>query len=93
MAEAEERLKKSFQEQYGRSLLFTIKGHKDFNLRRHKRERGGGGGCQSDPTLSIVLALNFCSLTDCQKFWYNCSLFVNTSFDLNYVTSQLMASS
>ena len=28
------------------------------------------------------LALNFCSLTDCQKLWYNCSLFVNTTFKL-----------
>ena len=32
---------------------------------------------------SIFLALNFCSLTDCQKLWHNCSLFVNTSFDTN----------
>ena len=43
--------------------------------------RGGGGG-QIDP-LSIFLALNCCSLTDCQKLWHNCSLFVNTSFDTN----------
>ena len=28
-------------------------------------------------------ALNFCSLTDCQKLWHNCSLFVNTYFDTN----------
>ena len=37
---------------------------------------------QIDPP-SIFLALNFCSLTDCQKLWHNCSLFVNTSFDTN----------
>ena len=42
--------------------------------------RGGGG--QSEPP-SIFLALNFCSLTDYQKPWHNCSLFVNTSFDYN----------
>ena len=41
-----------------------------------------GGGGQIDPP-SIFLALNFCSLTDCQKLWHNCSLFVNTSFDIN----------
>ena len=44
--------------------------------------RGGGGGGQSDPP-SFILALNFCSLTDCQKLWHNCSFFVNTSFDIN----------
>ena len=42
----------------------------------------GGGGVKLTPP-SIFLALNFCSLTDCQKLWYNCSLFVNTSFDTN----------
>ena len=31
----------------------------------------------------VLLALNFCSSTDCQKLWHNCSLFVNTSFDTN----------
>ena len=35
------------------------------------------------PPPSIFLALNFCSLTDYKKTWHNCSLFVNTSFDLN----------
>ena len=40
------------------------------------------GGGQIDPP-SIFLALNFYSLTDCQKLWHNCSLFVNTSFDTN----------
>ena len=54
--------------------------------------RGGGscsfnprsleGGGQLDPP-SIFLALNFCSWTDCQKLWHNCSLFVNTSFNTN----------
>ena len=47
---------------------------------------GGGGWGQIDPH-SMFLALNFCSLTDCQKLWHNCSLFVNTSFDINYVRS------
>ena len=50
----------------------------DFNPRRHK-----GGGSQSDPPPSIFLALNFCSLTDYQKLWHNCSLFVKRSFDPN----------
>ena len=45
------------------------------------REDGGGG--QIDPPPSIFLALNFCSLTDCQKLWHNCSLFVKKSFDTN----------
>ena len=40
-----------------------------------------GGGQINHP--SIFLALNFCSLTDYQKLWHNCSLFVNTSFDTN----------
>ena len=40
------------------------------------------GGCQSDPP-SIFLVLNFYSLTDYQKLWHNCSLFVKTSFDPN----------
>ena len=39
------------------------------------------GGSNWSP--SIFLALNFCSLTDCQKLGHNCSLFVNTSFDTN----------
>ena len=41
-----------------------------------------GGGDQID-TPSIFLALSFCSLSDCQKLWHNCSLFMNTSFDTN----------
>ena len=40
------------------------------------------GGGQINPP-SILLAINVCSLTDCQKLWHNCSLFVNTSFDTN----------
>ena len=40
-------------------------------------------GGQSDPPPSIFLSLNFCSLTDYQKLWHNCSLLVKTSFDLN----------
>ena len=41
-----------------------------------------GGGQIDTPPLDF-LALNFCSLTDCQKLWHNCSLLVNTSFDTN----------
>ena len=43
---------------------------------------GVGGGGQSD-TPSIFLALNCFSLTDYQKVWHNCSLFVETPFDPN----------
>ena len=43
----------------------------------------GGGGGQIDPPPSIFLALNVCSLTECQKLWHNCSLFMNTSFGTN----------
>ena len=50
-----------------------------FNPRSRSLE---GGGVKLTPP-SIFLALNFCSLTDCQKLWHNCSLFVNTSFDIN----------
>ena len=32
---------------------------------------------------ALTLALNFCSLTNSQKLSFNCSLFVNTSFDTN----------
>ena len=38
---------------------------------------------QIDPSPSIFLALNLCCSIDYQKLWYNCSLFVNTSFDTN----------
>ena len=41
---------------------------------------GGGGGGEVKLTPSTFLALNLCSLTNCQKLWHNCSLFVNTSF-------------
>ena len=41
------------------------------------------GGQIEPPPLSIFLALNINALTDCQMLWYNCSLFVNTSFDIN----------
>ena len=47
------------------------------------RSLEGGGGVKLTPPPSLFLALNFCFLTDCQKFWHNCSLFVNTSFDTN----------
>ena len=56
-------------------------------------EGGGGvGGRGKINPPSIFLALNFCSLTDYQKLWYNCFLFVKTSFDFNEVTSRLMTS-
>ena len=51
-----------------------------------RRHKGGGGRGQ-------FLALNFCSLTNYQKLWHNCSLFVKTSFDPKSVTSQLVMSS
>ena len=51
--------------------------------KRREGGGGGGGGDQSDSPHSIFLALNFCSLTDYQKLWHNCSLFVKTSFDPN----------
>ena len=41
------------------------------------------GGGQIAPFPAIFLALNFCCFTDCQKLWYNSSLFVSTSFDAN----------
>ena len=34
-----------------------------------------GGGVKLIPTPINFLALNFCSLTDYQTLWYNCSLF------------------
>ena len=40
------------------------------------------GGWSNWPP-SIFSALNFCSSTDWQKLWHNCSLFVNTSFYTN----------
>ena len=65
-----------------KNLVSPPLGPSKVNPRRHK----GGGG-------SIFLALNFCSLTDYQKLWHNCSLFVKTSWDSNQVTSRLMTSS
>ena len=44
---------------------------------------GDGGGSNLTPPLSVFLALNLYSLTDYQKLWNNCSLFVKTSFDPN----------
>ena len=41
------------------------------------------GAVNLNPPPSIFLALNFCSLTDYQKLWHNCSLFVKTSFDVS----------
>ena len=43
----------------------------------------GGGGRREQSDSSIFLALSFYSLTDYQKLWHNCSLFVKTSFDFN----------
>ena len=51
----------------------------------------GWGQIESSP-FTIFLALNFYCLTDYQKLWYKC-LFVNTSFDANWVMLQLMMSS
>ena len=53
-----------------------------FLIKLNPRNLGGGGVKLTIPP-SIFLALNFCSPTDCQKLWHNCSLFVNTSFDTN----------
>ena len=47
---------------------------REFSKSLNPRSLEGGGGVNP----SIFLALNFCSLTDCQKLWHNCSLFVNT---------------
>ena len=42
-----------------------------------------GEGVKLTPYPTRVFLLKFCCLTNCQKFWYNCSLFVDTSFDPN----------
>ena len=57
-----------------------LKIHVSVLLLTLKDLRGGGG--QIAPP-SMFLALNFCYLTDSQKLWHNCSLFVNTSSDTN----------
>ena len=49
-----------------------------FNPRRHR-----GGDHSDPPPLLVFLALNFCSCTNYQKLWHNCSLFDKTSFDPN----------
>ena len=54
------------------------------NPRRH------GGGVHFDPPPSSFLALDFCSLTDYQKLWHNCSLIVKTSFDSTCVLTTKM---
>ena len=58
---------------------------KALNLRSLEPGGGGGGGGGRDQidSPSNFLALNFCSFTDCQKLWHNCSLLVNTTFDIN----------
>ena len=40
-----------------------------------------GGGVKLTPL--DIFGFKFFFLTDCQKLWHNCSLFVNTSFDTN----------
>ena len=40
-------------------------------------------GVKLTPPPLDFFGFKFCSLTDCQKLWHNCSLFVNTSFDTN----------
>ena len=42
-----------------------------------------GRGGQIDLPATIILALNFCSLNDCQELRHNRSLFANTPFDTN----------
>ena len=42
-----------------------------------------GGHFDPPPHPFEFLALNFFTLTDYQKPWHNCSLFVKTSFDPN----------
>ena len=64
-----------------RLLPMKSKGNHLTRIYFNPRSLEGGGG-QFDPPLDF-LALNFCSLTDCQKLWHNCYLFVNTSFDTN----------
>ena len=41
-----------------------------------------GGRVQISPS-RFIFGFKCCSLTDCQKLWHNCSLFVSTSFDTN----------
>ena len=55
--------------------FFFTKAKISINPGRHK-----GGGVNLNPP-PIFLALNFCSLTDYQKLWHNCSLFVKTYFN------------
>ena len=61
---------------------------RDYQLTLEGIRGGWVGGSDCHP--SLFLAFNFCSLTDYQKLWYNCSLFVNTYFYSNYVTSRLI---
>ena len=49
-------------------------------------EKLSGMGVKIDTPLDFFFVSNFCCLTDFQKLWYNCSMFVSTSFDAIYVT-------
>ena len=55
--------------------------------------KGGGGVEESNGSPTIILASNLNALTNCQKLWHNCSLIMNTYFDVNYIMSSLMTSS
>ena len=71
-------IKKHCHRQKNNTLYCTLK--QVISPRRHKG--GGGEGINLTHPLDF-LAVNFCSLTDYQKLWHNCSLFVKTSFDPN----------
>ena len=64
------------------SMIVNGSNHAFDQVRSPLNPEGIGGGGQSDLPPSIFLASNFCFLTDYQKLWHNCSLFV-TSFDSN----------
>ena len=51
---------------------------RDYQLTLEGIWGGGGSNCLSP---SIFFGLNFYSLSNFQTLWYNCYLFVNTSFD------------
>ena len=48
---------------------------------------GGRGGVKLTPTPFDFFGFKFQLLDRLSKLWHNCSLFVNTSFDANEVTS------
>ena len=56
--------------------------HTSSDINPRNLERGGGVG-QSDPPRFFWLLIFSAFYSDCQKLFYNSSLFVNTSFDAN----------